>query len=239
MFIHDEYLQSVVDSMCRDHGFEFLSKVVMSTDMYKYHIHAFAEAKHTRIFFCAPKKSLVVMLEFVEHCGSVDWDFENKCALSINPSFYECQWRANVWLVYDYLKWYENEILQSRNMMTDHDNPVVAWLYNPSMFTCVGSSSDGSTIEVQLAQVPRKDKTQALEPAQVTEKFGLLLKVLGSSLYRRFRSLQVTNFPPAYAFPGCEVLFWKLFAVARLKNIAKQIYGGKFEVSKEKVKATN
>jgi len=229
MFMRDEYLQEVVDSMCRGHGFEFLSKVVMSTDMCKYHLHAFAEAKHTRLFFCAPKKSLVVMLEFVEHCGSVDWDFEKECALSVDTNFYECQWRANVWLAYDFLKWYEKEILQSRNMMTDHTNPVVSWLYSPSMFTCTSTSSDGNTIEVQLAQAPRTDKTQALEPAQVTEKFGLLLKELGSSLYRRFRTLQVTNFPPAFVFPGCEALFWKMFVVERLKNIASRIYGGKFE----------
>ena len=225
-----EYFQSVIGSM-KQQGYDLMAWVTMNSARHTFFTKV-RFAQESRMFFTVSGKSLIVVLTLRESFGRPLRQTENEVT-EWDEKYYSGYWSGFVCYSYDsqkvlrdYLDGREGEVSLSEDGMWDI--PVSAYFHGGPLKTHGFSKVDG-VIQIDLEPTTPSGSQQDLPTAEVlTHSFGKMLNGTSPFLYRRFRSLQVTDFAPHYTFPNQERDFWEKFPLSRLRQIAPHIWGSDF-----------
>lgn len=221
-----EYFDLGIKSM-KDQGFDVLAWVTMNSHRHHYFTDAYRFAQESRLFFVAPGQTLVVMLElrelFGRKIGPEAWD----------EGYYLGYWSGFICFTHDHRRAFRDFLTGKLNEdLSLDDNEVwdlpITRCFQGTPFEIHWSSSLDGIFHYQLEPKVRACTQQDLpKAADLTQPFGGLLKKIYPYLYRRFRSLQVTDFAPHLSFPRQEREFWEKFPISRLRAIAPHIWGSR------------
>lgn len=212
--------KAVIEKM-EQKGFQVLAQV--SSDSIHdgpYHVPV-KYAKHTRLFFNWPEKTLIVMLELSEI-----WHQSGR---------FQRYWSGFVVASWNNWKLRRDRCRHEALVGIPYNNDDIE--YNPAdAFDHMGawiSSFEGSikTIRFEPNQnnYQEEDAWNGRGLVDLCAPFGRIVTVLGPYLYHQFRDLQVTDFSPCYTFPESESLFWKRFPIERLTQLVSgKLWGSKF-----------
>lgn len=198
------YFDSVVNLMIKA-GFALIAKVAINNSEVPFHVPA-EYARTTSLFFHKVGKQLIVKLSFDENDSYRDF-FYGAWSIDIDKEFLP-----------------EKELFPLIHIPASErgwDDPTFKEV--PGMDTGLeftGFFNYGSKWEESPAPQDRMDPERLVDV--VVEETNKMLPYLDRG---RFDRLQVTDFPPYYAFPGCEELFWSRFDRAYFRNIVRDPWG--------------
>ncbi len=227
-----EYFQAVIEA-AKKQGLDLLAWVTMNSDRYKYHVDCFRFVQESRMFFQAPGKAFIVMLELTEQFGIRNWSAASEHGEVWDEGYYKVYWSGFVTFAFDQTAMFRDlwekapevdrwENLDSIGFSTDE--------FFQDLFRWGGGSRMDSVWHDDFEQVHGicSGWTEVMGPEEVVRVPGEMLEKLEPFLYGRFRDLQVTSFAPHYTFPGHEADFWNKFPVDRLKKVAGRVWGSTF-----------
>lgn len=205
-----EYFDSVIKAMEHE-GFELLAWVTMNSGKNRYHVNLFKFAQESRLFFHAPNKSILVMLELIEHFG-LDRSFYDQKEGKDKwiEDYYEGYWRGDIIFAHNRGKMrreYHNKIHQETGEWPEFEEQPfrIEDFFENSPFYRHGGGGDGHTWHISFKPNSIWEKQSELPKADdITLPFGKMLRALEGYLYPKFREMQVTGFAPYYTFPDQE-----------------------------------
>lgn len=188
-------------------GYSLISQVVITNKDFPYHVDFYYQVRHTKLFFGRTDKALIVSFECVEYTDKVDVKFAvtERVEVDIQANFTMDGWRALA-------------AAESPNKIAE-DLSLKGFTHTHLS----QASSIGTGVCRQLTWHPETHKPLTVN---LCEQVVRALEPYYSHIAETpFGSLQVTCWPPHYAFPKSEQLFWTRFDTKALKKFVKNPWG--------------
>lgn len=201
------YVQSVIQAMT-DQGFRLMSLIKLDTEEHAYYVRSSKYAKHTRLFFSVPGKTMIVMLELTE-CVSDD---------AFGTYHYWSGW-INV-------RW--NSRAEYQHLLDTEWERIIDMDPKEVGFSIREALTERSPFWGTSGHFEQKETRNPgwLTGTEIAAVFGEIKTALWKYMYHKYIDLQVTDFPPTYCFPGCEKWFWGKFPIDRLiSKVQRRIWG--------------
>lgn len=226
-----EYFQPIFQSM-KEGGYSLLSWVTMNSVSCRYHVKLYGESQHSRLFFNAHRRALVVMFEYTQHEGLRTGERQ-----AINWNYIQGYWSIKIWYHFNAKRHLEEwsrltSHARSEGSVSIYPGFDISKYYAPSAcddseinphFEHMGSGF--SSLEFDQSQESIQPPHDLLDTRELTFPTVQLLRDIGPYLHQTFRQLDVSAFPPVYCFPDSAEVFWSGFRKDLLPQLGS-IKGG-------------
>ena len=228
------YFDQIIKEM-NDQGFKRLACMRMDSKRHRYHVPTLF-SQHTRLFFNAPGKAMIVMLELVEHFGKWDgkkWD----------DAYRQVYWNGFICHYIDLSRAIQDHYINFLKAKYgedyhrhDRDDALedmfgISDLLDTTHFFWHGVASLDGVIYDQFQ--PKEAGYSLIEPRVLAAQFGAMRQKLDIFLGEKFPELQTTDFAPLYCFPESEFEFWRNFPQRQLRLLAHRIWGSQIYPSRK------
>lgn len=207
-------------------GLKFLAKVTITSSDSRYHVGA-DYARVTSLFFHRPGKALIVQLDFDEHYGFMDGDYDFYWSFEFFCEEAKVLWEKRI----------DKKIEEAEIDFDDNYDVVGAWelLEAEGLNGAGGSRSShpkhpGWEIHREFCLSGETiDRRKRMSPEVVAAPIIAAAKQVEPALGDKFHELSAWGFCPSYVFPGCEPIFWSRFPTRRLRLLADRVIGIKLQ----------
>ncbi len=207
----EQYFRSVIDVMTRG-GYEMFSRVSIDSDDHKYHVSALY-ARVTSLFFRLRGRKLIVQMAFYENIAE--------------GGRYSCHWGIRAYMVFKPLPVLIEMTYDPDRSLLDESTPLDDIpIYRKDSTLMPGRRFGGSSSGEERHIYYEVDRGESFDSGGMARAvMGAMAEVEKYICGGPFKRLQVTSFPPYYAFPKSPATFWQRFDVAKLRQIVLRPWG--------------
>ena len=184
-------------------GFEFLAKITMDGDRFRYHV-PMQEVRETNLFFYP--------------VGGKSMFFNLNCSEHVDEHGYMSFWSVKLIFTDDWKKWYIDQSNKTDDIFEREEIP------EDIPYDCYFTQNDignyGFSAGVLHCETWWEDSWQL--PVRFIKALKEFLQAIEPYLYHKFLELELSSFGPYYTFPDNTDDFWRMFPKHRLYRVTKR-----------------